>query len=187
MTLFHRKDKVEKMTEKDNRDYLRRMFDEVSKEFQQVDQMMEQFFRDARTSSGTVIDGPHYYGFSMTIGPDGKPLVREFGNFRPSGTGQLALGTREPPVDTVLDEKKNIVRIAAEMPGVTKEDIKVSTTAQTVTISAERGEKKYHSEVKLPAEIKPDSTEASYNNGILELTMKLKTAVKPKGVDVKVK
>ncbi len=175
------------MTAKDNRDYLTRMFDEVSREFQQMDQMMEKMFRGARSTLETTIDGPHYYGFSMTIGPDGKPVVREFGNFRPSGMGQLALGTKEPPVDTVVDPKKNVVRIAAEMPGVSKEDIKVSATEQTVTISAERGEKKYYTEVQLPAEIKPDSTEASYNNGILELTLKLKGPAKPKGVDVKVK
>lgn len=26
--------------------------------------------------------GPFVYGYSMTIGPDGKPKVREFGNIR---------------------------------------------------------------------------------------------------------
>jgi len=24
--------------------------------------------------------GPFVYGYSMTMGPDGKPIVREFGN-----------------------------------------------------------------------------------------------------------
>jgi len=175
------------MTSTDNQDRFSRIFDEVSREFQDMDQMMERMFREAQSIPGAAVSGPHYYGYSMTIGPDGTPTVREFGNNRPPAMGQLALGTREPPVDTVLDPKKSVIRIAAEMPGVTKDDIKVSATEQTVTISAERGEKNYHAEVQLPAEIKPNSTEASYNNGILELTAKLKASAKQKGTDVPVK
>jgi HSP20 family protein len=171
---------------KDNRDYVRRMLDEVSQQFQQMDLMMERMFQEGTTSPGTTVLGPYYYGYSMTVGPDGKPSVREFGNLRPFGAGQPALGTRELLVDTIVDPKKNVIRVAAEMPGVTKEDVKVSATEESVTISAERGEKKYHAEVKLPAEIKPDSTEANYNNGILELTMRLKAPAKQKGTEIKV-
>jgi HSP20 family molecular chaperone IbpA len=40
----------------------------------------------------------------------------------------------------------------------------------------------------MPAEIIPDSITANYNNGILELTAKVKTpSKKQKGLDVKVK
>ena len=171
-----------------NRDFMKRMFDEVSREFQQIDQMMEEMFRTGgSTAPGTTTFGPYFYGYTMTLGPDGKPQINEFGNFKPSGASQVpALGTREPLVDTVLDTKKNAVRIAAEMPGVTKEDVKVSATGQTVTISAERGDKKYHSEVQMPVEIMPNSIEANYNNGILELTAKVKEPAK-KGINVKVK
>jgi HSP20 family protein len=126
-----------------NRDFVRRMFDEVSREFEQMDQMMEEMFRTGRsTAPGVTTFGPYVYGYTMTVGPDGKPQINEFSNLRPSGTSQApALGTREPLVDTVLDSKKNTVRIAAEMPGVTKEDVKVSATEQVVTISAERSER----------------------------------------------
>ena len=171
-----------------NRDFVKRMFDEVSREFEQMDQMMEEMFRNGgSTAPGVTTFGPYFYGYTMTLGPDGKPQINEFGNFKPSGASQVpALGTREPLVDTVLDTKKNAVRIAAEMPGVTKEDVKVSATGQTVAISAERGDKKYHSEVQMPVEIMPNSIEANYNNGILELTAKVKEPAK-KGINVKVK
>ena len=29
--------------------------------------------------------GPHYYGYAMTIGPDGNPVVKEYGNYKPEG------------------------------------------------------------------------------------------------------
>ena len=31
--------------------------------------------------------GPIVYGYSMTIGPDGKPRIKEFGNVKPSAIG----------------------------------------------------------------------------------------------------
>jgi HSP20 family protein len=40
--------------------------------------------REYETSTGGKVReyGPFVYGYSMTIGPDGKPKVREFGNFK---------------------------------------------------------------------------------------------------------
>ncbi len=29
--------------------------------------------------------GPYYYGYEMTIGPNGKPHVKEWGNVKPKG------------------------------------------------------------------------------------------------------
>ncbi|MGN6709012.1 MAG: hypothetical protein ACTHKF_06650 [Candidatus Nitrosocosmicus sp.] len=33
--------------------------------------------------------GPIVYGYSMTIGPDGKPKIREFGNVKPTTAGKV--------------------------------------------------------------------------------------------------
>ena len=40
--------------------------------------------REYETSEGGKVKeyGPFVYGYSMTIGPDGKPKVREFGNVK---------------------------------------------------------------------------------------------------------
>ena len=45
--------------------------------------------REYQTPEGGKVRqvGPIVYGYSMTIGPDGKPKVREFGNVRPSRFG----------------------------------------------------------------------------------------------------
>jgi HSP20 family protein len=36
--------------------------------------------------------GPIVYGYSMTIGPDGKPHVQEFGNVKPFGSSSSNMG-----------------------------------------------------------------------------------------------
>jgi HSP20 family protein len=72
------------------------------------------------------------------------------------------------------------------MPGITKEDVKVSMQPGLVTIHAEKGIKKYHTELPVDKELDSDSTKASYINGILELKIKFKKALKPKSKEIKV-
>jgi len=76
------------------------------------------------------VNRPIAYGYSMTIGPDGKPKVREFGNIRVPGiggkgyaAGPQTMAEREQLADVMTSDKEVIVVI--EMPGVTKENIKV--------------------------------------------------------------
>ena len=49
----------------------------------------KELIREYETSEGGKVRevGPIVYGYSMTIGPDGKPHVREFGNVKASGSG----------------------------------------------------------------------------------------------------
>ncbi|MGQ4911489.1 MAG: archaeal heat shock protein Hsp20 [Candidatus Thorarchaeota archaeon] len=170
-------------------DYFSRIFDEMTREFEEANQMIERMFRTARNYSGGEVKtfGPWYYGFSVRTGPDGKPVFREFGNVRPTAEGQVIEGYREPLLDVVVDDRDDIVRIAAEMPGISKEDVKLKATESVVNLSAESGDRKYRAEIPLSVEIDPDSGEASFNNGILEATFKLKESAKKDGKDIKVK
>lgn len=127
--------------------------------------------------------GPLYYGYTMTVGPDGKPVVREYGNAR---MGSLsAPDGREPLVDTIVDEKDNVVKLVAEMPGVEKGDIKVVVEGKSVDISAEHGEKKYHVKVPVNDNIDKDSGRATYKNGVLEVSFK-RIQSKPTGKTLEV-
>ena len=67
---------------------------------------------------------PYIYGYSFSLGPDGKPVIREFGNVKPTKVGPEIKEKREPLVD-VMDEKDELV-IFAEVPGVEKEDINLN-------------------------------------------------------------
>jgi HSP20 family protein len=150
--------------------------------------MIESMFRtamsQARNADGNF--GPMYYGYSVNIGPDGKPHVREFGNVKPSGRGRLEVGSREPFVDTVMDDKNNELKVIAEMPGIQKEDISLEVLNDSLRVAAARGERKYETTIPLRSDIDASTAKASYNNGVLEIRLKLKSAPKPKGINIKV-
>src|SRR5919197_665052 len=161
-----------------------------NKEFAEVEDMLNRMFRIREISPSDLIKNnnyPYYYGYQITVGPDGKPHVREFGNVRPSARGLVEQsGVREPLVDTALDEKENTLTITAEMPGVTKQDLRVNISEDHVSIHAEKGEKKYHTDIPVNVALDDTSAKASYANGILELKIKLKEPLKRKAREVKV-
>ena len=172
--------------------------------FSDVDEMFENMFQDMlkgmpkdmmterKLPDGSTIRqfGPFVYGYSMSMGPDGKPIVQEFGNLKPSrrpgafGFQQPALepkDAREPLVDVINEPSQ--VRVVAELPGVHKSAIKTSISDDTLTISVDSATHKYYKDVRLPTGVDPDSTKASYNNGVLEIALR-KTQPRPKGREI---
>ncbi|MDX1596566.1 MAG: archaeal heat shock protein Hsp20, partial [Nitrosopumilaceae archaeon] len=127
--------------------------------------------------------GPYYYGYELTVGPDGKPHLREWGNARPTTAPNLESGARQVYVDEILDKDNNQLKLVAEMPGVEKSDINVTVEKETVNITAKNNERSYQAIVPLKQKIKEDSAKARYANGILEVTFSL-AEEKPKGKSV---
>ena len=157
-----------------------RLFKRMSRSFMNLDDIFEGF----RETGDFKSNGPFYYGYTMTVGTDGKPVVKEYGNVKP---GLLPTSdAREPLVDTLIDEKEKVLKLVAEMPGVEKKDVKVVVEDKTVQIDAEHGEKKYHVKVPIKYKVDKDSAKASYTNGILELKFSLVEHEKPKGKTVEV-
>jgi len=155
-----------------------RIFKRMSHSFVNLDDLLDQ----ARNTDS--VSGPYYYGYTMTTGPDGKPIVKEYGNVKP---GLLpGSDTRDPVVDTVVDEKEKTVRLVAEMPGVEKSNINVVIEKNVVKIDAEQDKKKYHSQVPLRIKVDENSVKASYKNGILEVTLKILEEEKSIGKKVEV-
>ncbi len=162
------------------------MFDRDIERFFKV--MSHPFFKvgEARTVADDVFEelraddsvtGPLYYGYTMTVGPDGRPVVKEYGNIRPNRRGTAADATlpdapRKPAVETIVDEKEKTVKLIAEMPGVEKTDVRLLVDNKTVDIAAERGTKKYHTRVPVKQTIDGESGQASYKNGILQVVFK---------------
>jgi HSP20 family protein len=159
-------------------DEFNRSFKKMSNSFFNIDDIFEEF----KTKGSN--QGPYYYGYTMTVGPDGKPIVKEYGNTKPELVS--ASNTREPIVDTIVDEKEKLVKLVAEMPGVDKSDLKVVVQDKSVNLSAEHGEKKYQVNVPIQYKVEENSAKASYKNGILELVFKLAEDEKPKSTTVEV-
>ena len=167
----------------------RKLFDDMDREFATAEEMLNRMFRTRKEGNTQPLKGnfPYYYGYQVTVGPDGRPRVKEFGNVRPTMSGLVEQSEiRDPLVDTNFNEKENTYVVTAEMPGVTKEDIKVSISEHIVTIRAEHGDKKYLSEIPLDVKLDDTSTKATYTNGILELKIKAKEQPKPKSKAIKV-
>ena len=170
-------------------------FEDIDRMFHEMEKMMEEEFKTftSRVPRGYVRErklpdgrtarewGPFVYGYSVKIGPDGKPEVREFGNVKPSRFGKPQVKEeREPLVDII--ETDGEVHIVAELPGVEKNDIKLHGTGDTLTISVDTAQRKYYKEVMLPTGVKVKEAKTQYKNGVLEVKLpKIKEEKKPKG------
>jgi HSP20 family protein len=116
-------------------------------------------------------------------------LGRGWGAPLEKGTN-LAQGLWSPQVE-VFERGKDIV-VRADLPGLTKDDVNVEVADNGITIEGERkhennkkGEGYYRSEraygkfyrrLPLPDGVKADDAQATFSNGVLEITM---PAVKP--------
>jgi HSP20 family protein len=166
-----------------------REFDEMRKEaersfseqFKNIENKVpKDLIKEYETPEGGKVRqvGPIVYGYSMTIGPDGKPKVREFGNIKSpvGGMGsfeQPSLSAeREPLID--ISSTDNEVKIVAEMPGISKEKIKVNAYDKYVEIKSEDPNRKYHKQIEVPEDIDIQSARSNYNNGVLEIIFKKK-------------
>jgi HSP20 family protein len=92
-----------------------------------------------------------------------------------------------PALESYVDSGKLVVR--ADLPGVNPKDVEITATGDQLTIRGkreqhheEKGRDFIHREVaygsfervlKLPGGVNPDQIKASYNNGVLELTVPL--------------
>ncbi len=156
-----------------------REFRDWMKRFERIEEEMTRATREGR------IIGPYVYGFSITIGPDGRPIIKEFGNIRREAGRPKIAEEREPLVDVLEDE--NTVTVVAEVPGVNKEDIDIRIRDNTLIISAQSGDRKYYKEIQLPAKVKPETAKATYKNGVLEVRLeKERRGKKEEGIKIKV-
>ncbi|TMI25435.1 Hsp20/alpha crystallin family protein [Candidatus Bathyarchaeota archaeon] len=132
---------------------------------------------------GTVKEmGPFVYGYSFSQGPDGKPVIREFGNVKPSirggpfGMSKPSLDVkeeREPLVDTIVQSDN--VKVVAELPGVEKSDIALECDGRNLVLKVDTDKHRYYKSLELPVEVDPDTSKASYKNGVLELILRRKS------------
>jgi HSP20 family protein len=131
-----------------------------------------------------------------------RRLANAFGvGVRDSGEKDwLSKGQWTPLVDVAEDS--NEYAITVELPGVEKEDVKVTVENGTLLI---KGERKFESEEKgkqyhrieraygsfvrsfaLPENAEPDKVGANFKNGMLKITLPKGEAARPREIQVKV-
>ena len=172
----------------------REMEREFEEQFKDIENRApKDLVREYETAGGGKVReyGPFVYGYSMTIGPDGRPKVREFGNvkspFSSKGffTRPLVSSEREPLADVTTTDKE--VKVAVEMPGVSKQNIAVKVYDNSVEVTTTgTEERKYHEVIEIPSETDIETATSSYKNGILEIAFKKKQQTKPKGKQINI-
>lgn len=115
-------------------------------------------------------------GFSLHIGPNGKPEIQEFGNqVKKTSAGPVISEEREPVTDIL--ENSDHVFVTIELPGVERQDIDIKAKEQSVEISVDAPARKYHKVLELPCRARPRTAQATYRNGILDISIE-KSATK---------
>ena len=100
-------------------------------------------------------------------------------------------------------DRKDEVLLRADLPGVKKEDIRVSVTGDVLSIEGERKAEeevkeedyycceraygRFYREILLPTGVQKEKIESEYKDGILEIHLPKAEEVKPKEIEVKVK
>ncbi len=164
------------------REFERRM-DEALRDL--GERVPEKLIREKRLPDGRVIKefGPFVYGYSVSIGPDGKPVVREFGNLKPvPGRPGLTVKEEREPLTEVIENDE--VKVIMEIPGVEKEDIQIYASDYKLTVSVESRGKSYHKVVEVPKDVDLEKAVTTYRNGVLEITLPRKRG--EKGFRIKV-
>ena len=128
-----------------------------------------------------------------------RELASFFGNFAETGgKEQLTAGNFVPPVDVYEDEQNLTLRL--EIPGVEESDLNVSVENNTLTVQGERKFEKEEKEenfhrierrygsftrtFRLPNTVDADKVEASYDKGILKITLAKRAEAKPRQIKV---
>jgi HSP20 family protein len=118
------------------------------------------------------------YRYTIVIGQHGKSRVKQFKNLKTRlGRGQYAQAPtlsaeRELMSDVNITDKE--VKIVIELPGVSKENIKIGVYDGTVEVTTTDTNRKYHEVINIPPETDVDTASSSFNNGILEIRFKKK-------------
>lgn len=106
------------------------------------------------------------------------------------------------PLTDISENKDNFI-LKVDLPGMTREDVKISFANGQLTISGERKQEKeekdtqyhriervygrYFRSFTLPREVKVENISAEFNNGQLTVTVPKADEIKPKEIEVKVK
>ncbi|MFB6135256.1 MAG: Hsp20/alpha crystallin family protein [Halobacteriaceae archaeon] len=86
-------------------------------------------------------------------------------------------GPEEDPTgfgsDTHVDvyETDEELRVVADIPGVEKDDLTLKCDGEVLTISAATNHREFDERLRLPSAVDENSASATFNNGVLEVTL----------------
>jgi len=145
---------------------------------------------------------PSYRAPAATLGNFGRSpwsgLENEIDRLFETALGSFtpAVASSQFPVDLYEDKDNTYVR--AELPGVNRDDIHVEVVEDYLTITASRKNPankesdqaqesaSFSRSVSIPEQVQSDKVSASYENGVLTVTLPKREEAKPKKITVAV-
>jgi HSP20 family protein len=101
-------------------------------------------------------------------------------------TKRFEEGFRTPLSEIHVDDKTGDIRVVLEIPGIDKEGIDITLVKSVLTIFAESENRRFKRSFSFSKEFDPAKTKASFNNGILEITLKTIDVKRAKEYKVKI-
>jgi HSP20 family protein len=87
-----------------------------------------------------------------------------------NGFGDDGGFTTETHVD--VQDLGDELRLVADLPGVEKEGLELQCDGETLTVSAAGDRREYDERVRLPVRVDEHSASATFNNGVLTVTLR---------------
>ena len=149
------------------------------------------------------------FGMMRRFSKDMERLFEDFEGFRVPGFFNrefLPFGAELKDFDWIprieVLKSNGDLMVKAELPGLTRDDVKVELTDETLTISGERKDEKeekregfyrsernygrFYRQIPLPEGVKPDKANATFRNGMLEVTIPVtKSESKARKLEIK--
>lgn len=145
--------------------------DPIFKMMKDIIKRMEKMFGDMEIYDDIFKNKPSIKGFSITIGPDGTPKIREFGSKSPVPLGFGDIEMRKTEIKPDIIESEDEILIIFDLPGVREDSIKLKLEGSRLLVKAE-GSRKIYEYIELPKMIKGKIDHYEYNNGVLTIHIK---------------
>ncbi len=157
--------------EKKNEKKIIKVSFDLNKMEELVDRLVDTLVEKQNTELGQK--EPIIMGLALKIDPDGKPILREFGNAKKIEKKEIKPIKKQKIIQPLIDVFSNQeqVIITAQLPGVKGKDISCTINETKVTINAKTFGKKYYKEILLNNLVEPKPIKAQFKNSILELTL----------------
>ena len=164
----------------------RYLANDVFTDFEEVEKEFEDLFMDINAPNEIMIDyeaqedvgvgefSSFVYGYSMTVELPDKPRISSRSKKKKGVSehnGPQISSEREPLAEINVYDKE--VKVVLEMPGVSKEHIKIQAYNNSVEVSCDHPQIKYQV-INIPRVADIKTVRSTYKNGILEIVFKKK-------------
>ena len=96
---------------------------------------------------------------------------------------QMSWNRTQPKIGTV-EEREDCIVLTADLPGVEKKDIELSVHAESVAFKATTEDRDYDFAQSFDFELNPNKVKATFNNGVLDVTIHKITPTKGKIIKI---